>query len=773
MRACGGRGQPLLLALAAALLAALLATAGGSSAAPRFILVFRVARPQASVARALELARPFGLDGPAVQESPSAYAVSDRAGLRTLVLYKASGSFDYVDRASYRQAPTGPLPSRAQARRLAVDFLRTHGLLPGGDARIDVRPDSRSAPSAQVVTVTPLAAGAPVLDGAIAFWLGADGSIARLRDEYRPLAATPIRLASRSRSALLREIRDDLGTTSGIRLRLAYVAQPSYLPQPYLEPVYEAVARSFVLDRVRATTFTPRAIITSPNPSVPIVAGSTVHLRARATEGRRPYRFRWYANRSGFLGAGKALDLSLRADDTEIRLTVRDSSGAGTTYALPVSITGPGPEGPNASARAQQAAGTYRDGPISFEAEQDRTHPLSFRDVEAGGSRRASAAYFDQLRYAVLVRFQGAEYHITSRKCVPLTVAGDACTLPKSPYAQSSGASAPAGVENSTRVDSTLALDNLPGRLRLAVEGSAETVYCGPTGEPGGIALGMLPKFVYGTGTRLGGDCPGFRPSVEWSYRPPAAFRPSDLARLCLQGVGLCDVPQALLAQWVTGALDAGPQPEIADFRLSVYTAVEAGERAALARDGESPFALAATDGPVDASCRPWRVGLGALGLLGSTAAFACVSPIAPERSAVLAVPGGRRGDWDEVHLKSESPGPYGISFPGCTHPLNRNDTAGCIHLHEHWPGPSAEAVSRGQEVTVLIARRNPGEASPDSVEGLVNGEPLRRDADHGYELVLWHRSTASSTQCYPAGGVDNADRPCRVFPQALFFTPR
>ena len=235
-------------------------------------------------------------------------------------------------------------------------------------------------------------------------------------------------------------------------------------------------------------------------------------------------------------------------------------------------------------------------------------------------------------------------------------------------------------------------------------------------------------------------------------------------------------MPASLLADWSSGSLDGGPQPEIADFTLSAYTAIDshgAGtERAALAKDANDPLHLAASDGEVDTSCRPWHATAGALGTLSRTDAFACIAPVAIERSAVLAVPGGR-GDWDDLHLKSESPGPYGIAFPGCNNPLNDLDASSCIHLREHWPGGPAEPSSRGQEVVVYVVRSQPGEASPESVEALANGEALRQDVDRGYDLVLWHRSTASSKSCFPAGGVDNTNRPCLVFSQAMFFTPR
>jgi hypothetical protein len=771
------RGRVFGAALAVVLTGAVLVCAGGTGAAPQFVVVLRTAQPHVSAARALALARSLGFTAPSARTEASAFVAGE--GQRELVLYKASGGFDYIDRAAFGKTPAAPLPTKAEARTAALGFLRRHGLLPGQDARVGVRPDLPVSPRSMVVTVMPLSAGAAVLDGAVTLWLGPHAAVTRLRDEYRPLSAGAVRVVGRPRKSVLAEVRRDLGTTNGIRLRLAYVAEPSYLPQTYLEPVYEAVARGFVLDRVPATTFTPRATIRSPNPNYAIRAGVNVALRTNATAGKRPYRFLWYANRSGYLGTGNKVTGVFAADDTELRLTVRDASGAGMTYAMPIWVYGPSTLARSSvPVSSQQQPTELGDGSVSFTASQDRTHPLLFRTVRAGGTTRIDSAYFDQFRYSIVVRYQGTDYHLASRKCVPLTVPGDACVLPKSPYAQSGGATAPAAGGSGSWVYSTVEVDNLPGRLKLVVEGSAERAYCGPNGELGAIALGMPSKFVYGTGGKIGGDCPGFRPSVQWSYGPPLVFRPSDFARLCLQGEGLCDVPQGLLLEWAGGGLDGGPQPQITDFRLNVYTAVDSSgshERAALAQDSDSNTKLAATDGAVDTSCRPWHVAVGALGLLSRTDAFTCIRPIERERSAVLATVGGR-GQWDNLHLKSENPAPYGISFPGCNHPMSSSDIPDCIHLHEHWlgstPGPN-EAYSRGQNVTVYVVRWNPGEASPDSPEALVNGEPLRINADEGYDLSFWHRSVASSKDCFPAGGVDNTDRPCLVFPQAMFFTPR
>src|SRR5207249_2917573 len=132
----------------------------------------------------------------------------------------------------------------------------------------------------------------------------------------------------------------------------------------------------------------------------------------------------------GFLGTGKHIPSRLGADDTELRLTVRDASVAGLTYALPVSVYGPSPVAPAAPGSSRQQPAEYGDGTVSFSAVQDQTHPLLFRNIRAGGTARIDSAYFDQFCYSLVVRFQGTDYHLNSHKCVPLTVPGDACTLP-------------------------------------------------------------------------------------------------------------------------------------------------------------------------------------------------------------------------------------------------------------------------------------------------------------------------------------------------------
>jgi len=154
--------------LVAAVSLATLICAGSSGAAPRFVLMFRVAQPRVTANQALALATSFGFNGPTVRAEASAFVASDVNATHELVLYKASGGFDYVDRATYGAIPSGPLPTEAEARAAALAVLRRHALLPGLSARISVRADVPAAPRSLVVTVTPLADGAPVLDGAIA-----------------------------------------------------------------------------------------------------------------------------------------------------------------------------------------------------------------------------------------------------------------------------------------------------------------------------------------------------------------------------------------------------------------------------------------------------------------------------------------------------------------------------------------------------------------------------------------------------------------------------
>src|SRR5262249_44840608 len=132
------------------------------------------------------------------------------------------------------------------------------------------------------------------------------------------------------------------------------------------------------------------------------------------------------------------------------------------------------------------------------------------------------------------------------------------------------------------------------------------------------------------------------------------------------------------------------------------------------------------------------------------------------------------------------------VAFPNCNWPFGfgrintDKDTAPCVHLHESWinerPGPG-QTFSKGQSVywNVVAFRAGAAEESPDppSIDAPINtlnNENIRRFPEH--DLVLWVESIADSRQCHPkADGtlaeVDNSSRPCRVFPQGLFLSPR
>ena len=69
--------------------------------------------------QALGLAQSLGFAAPSVRTEASAFMAT--SGARELVLYKASGGFDYVNRATYGKAPAAPLPTKAEARRAAID----------------------------------------------------------------------------------------------------------------------------------------------------------------------------------------------------------------------------------------------------------------------------------------------------------------------------------------------------------------------------------------------------------------------------------------------------------------------------------------------------------------------------------------------------------------------------------------------------------------------------------------------------------------------------
>jgi len=75
-------------------------------------------------------------------------------------------------------------------------------------------------------------------------------------------------------------------------------------------------------------------------------------------------------------------------------------------------------------------------------------------------------------------------------------------------------------------------------------------------------------------------------------------------------------------------------------------------------------------------------------------------------------------------------------------------------------------------------------EESPNHASSINDGEVLARVLGGRLlgvaEQVLWVESVAASKDCAPPGGaapgagsLDNTTRPCKGFPQALFFTPR
>lgn len=321
-------------------------------------------------------------------------------------------------------------------------------------------------------------------------------------------------------------------------------------------------------------------------------------------------------------------------------------------------------------------------------------------------------------------------------------------------------------------------IDNLPGSFRLFFEYSATNEYCGPPdpGEPVKKALLTLAVETGALAYPLGGKCPGVRPTVEWTYSPPcgSALTGATIQDICAQGAGLCTIPADVLAN-----LDKSRSYFIKEFRAKIETAIQPnrrgkGSKSSLVKDGADEFKLAATDGPIDASLQP---------ALAPDQSFVFIDPVLNEKSVVTSNLGAR-GDWDNVHFKEEVS--LGVFFPGCNSPLVAGlDQNRCLHLHESWlnktPGANL-TYSRGQKVLWYDLVFHPGEESPNGPASINNGEALGTPSvtfptkPFGKDLVLWVESIAASKDCAPttgAGGLDNTARPCRVFPQGLFFTPR
>ena len=281
-----------------------------------------------------------------------------------------------------------------------------------------------------------------------------------------------------------------------------------------------------------------------------------------------------------------------------------------------------------------------------------------------------------------------------------------------------------------------------------------------------------VPVFAGISSVPLGGICPGVRPTIKLTYLPPPgnSLTVDNIRDFCPPDVQ-CPVPEEILE-----SMNPETTFPIIDFTAHQFTAVQSGgdlrsEQPVFTRDkaGLVP-SLGKTNGTIVRPIPP-----NPFTLLGYDF-FVNILPMQAE-TFTMASNKNLRGIYDNVHLKEEITN--GIYFPNCNDPRpTRVDLNPCLHLHENWfgtvPAPN-QTYSREQTVWWYVVRLRPGpEESPDHPRSIVDGEPLFNSAHLGFDLVLWVQSRASSKECdAPGGTVVNLRRPCVVFPNAVFPSPR
>jgi hypothetical protein len=760
------------------------------------LFVYRVAAPDVSAERAIRLANEvFGFNGN-LEEFGASFSVIEAGDPgRLLTLYKASGAVEFVDGRKYKiVAYNAVLPSPPKAEAIARLFLRRSGLFPPNptiETALEnvVTDDGTEVPNAFVVRFKPQLKVdarllAPVRDGDVTVWLGNLGEVIRLQSDFRTVQQNPLSVSRRPDDQTRADLVAQVGTTAGLRLAPAYAIFEPHEAQPYLDPVLELVdSDGAVAARTRATAFTPLLAYLGPDPGLVIPSTGGILLSATATDGMPPYQFHWISNLDGPLGSGELLDAQLSPGKHRIDLTVRDANDAGVSASVLLDIAQSGFPSPTESVPGFSAAAAVTavpsGSPLTFDngitlspiVQQDR--PLILNNIRRGGQRRADNIYFDQFWYEIDINFGPfAVFTVKSQKC--LATAGpnaNACLSPQGPFARSRGATPLMRSQDKSTLSTSITVDNLPGVLQLDFEYAAQYEYAGPEPPFGGNHLWIIKR-------PLGGTAPGVRPTVKWTYRPPQlGIGGKTIKEFCSSApdpqTTPCAIPYAVL-----NAINEQQIYPIDDFRVKILTAIQpggTGQKSALVSDTNSlielgnfiiNYKLANTDGAIDRTVQPaWAPG----------DAFVDITPIQTERVATASRI-NNQGDWDNVHLKAN---PQPVAFPGCNDPLSATDTQPCLHLHEKWLNskPAGTTYSRGQTVNWYILRLHPGqEESPNHPSSINNGEPLI-EAGVGKSLVLWVESIASSKQCdlsaLPNAGIDNSNRPCEVFPQAMFFTPR
>ncbi len=712
---------------------------------------------------------------------------------QSLTLFKSSGALLYGNPAAALPATlANPLPNEAKARSVVRDILGKLDLLP---SFYDVHVHSLAPEVARVrVVVQPklptILSGnpttfAPVLGGQIEVELGPQGQIVSLESRWRP--AQPLMMVNLRAEA---NVRADVTRVSGwlpsdvptFALGPTYWAAPINEEQSHYDLLYAARStRRAQEPLIPGTDFTPRLTRLSPEPGSQVNGTVPVQLVAGVEAGVPPYGVEWFSGIDAKpIASGFNANVMLAGGVQPLALRVRDARSAGFRVWFNVDVQ---------NVPAGGAAPVWQPVPSNLQVTTPNGTQFALDVPEDGGmpklgnlSRRndtyLEALYFEQWRYFLTVQINGVTYTLLSDKCVdhPLPHGG-ACYGPPAPFAVPSNSGAPAmavGTEDTT-LRKTIVFSNLPGTFTLELNYHMTDIV---NAACGGNWKQTIASWATITANRtIDGKCPAIVPQIDWTYAPPTpqGITGDELLRWCEMASGenydgqiMCGIPPHII-----GLIIPSATYPVVDFYASLFTAVvpqSSATRAAtaLVQDTGSEDRLGQTDGAIDRSVQLPLQGL----VMGDL--FVDILPMRAERTVSVATPPQTRGSYDNYHSKAKYFGmTQAVDFPGCNNAWfgsTSTDHAPCVHLHESWL--SGSTFSKGQTVNWSIVLDKTNERFPrQRPSSLADGEALFTAPDTYTDQMLWHISSAGSTQCQEPGPVNNTGRACQVFTSPIFFT--
>lgn len=249
----------------------------------------------------------FNITSPVVQENDELYFVNNSYP-KYLEVYKVSGCIWYTDWSKmYNESYQPTLPSESAALATAESFLDLHKMKPQeayfvgfGYTQTEIMGTTNASilSSVDVLYSFNTTDGIPI-EGAgakIRVSIGQGGEIIGFHWVWRNLstfAAHPAITETEAQNIYLRKFN---WTLAELEKHVAYFAEPGSMSQVYLQPYYKFSGKietadgqvPLLIQKVPATTFSPRALISSPTHDSKAVSTVSLAFSASASGGLPP-----------------------------------------------------------------------------------------------------------------------------------------------------------------------------------------------------------------------------------------------------------------------------------------------------------------------------------------------------------------------------------------------------------------------------------------------------------------------------------------------------